>query len=93
MAAEDPDEVLRSIDFEEQGAGYQAAYSKLAASEVAPEDPVGRVSDPRAFVGEQLGAAETREPRIRTLVQEAVSKEGETTQMFVQSLAVVGYKV
>lgn len=47
---------LTEIDYEEQTAGYQAAYSRLAASESGPVDPVGYVGDVRAFLGRALGA-------------------------------------
>ena len=47
---------LTEIDYEEQTAGYQAAYSRLAASESGPVDPVGYVGDVRAFLGRGLGA-------------------------------------
>ncbi|KAH0831108.1 hypothetical protein J3R83DRAFT_13674 [Lanmaoa asiatica] len=46
---------LTEIDYEEQTAGYQAAYSRLAASESGPVDPVGYVGDVRAFLGRALG--------------------------------------
>ncbi|KAL5484751.1 CSE1_6 [Sanghuangporus weigelae] len=62
--AGDPDEVLQTIDFEEQGTGYQAAYSKRAASEGLPEDLISKVSDPREYVGELLVSTVNREPRI-----------------------------
>lgn len=46
---------VTEIDYEEQTAGYQAAYSRLAASESGPVDPVGYVGDVRAFLGRALG--------------------------------------
>jgi len=46
---------LTEIDYEEQTAGYQAAYSRLAASEGGPIDAVGYVGDVRAFLGKALG--------------------------------------
>ena len=52
---EDPDAGLTAIDHEEQNAGYQAAYSRLAASESAVVDPVGYVSDPRELLENELG--------------------------------------
>lgn len=45
---------ITEIDYEEQTAGYQAAYSRLAASEAAEEDPVAYVRDPQEFLGQQL---------------------------------------
>ncbi|KAF8452427.1 CAS/CSE protein [Boletus edulis BED1] len=46
---------LTEIDYEEQTAGYQAAYSRLAASESGPVDPMMYVGDVRAFLGRALG--------------------------------------
>lgn len=86
--SEDPDEVLRSLDFEEQGAGYQAAYSKLAASETAVEDPVAYIGDTRDFVGGQLSASVKRDPRIRELLKMADSP---VVISFLQALSSAGY--
>jgi len=52
---EDPDAGLTAIDHEEQNAGYQATYSRLAASESATVDPVGYVNDPRELLENELG--------------------------------------
>jgi len=52
---EDPDAGLTAIDHEEQNAGYQAAYSRLAASERVAVDPVGYVNDPRELLENGLG--------------------------------------
>lgn len=51
---EETENAVTQIDFEEQTAGYQAAYSKLSASESVTFDPVGYVSDPRAYLVEGL---------------------------------------
>lgn len=68
---EDPDEMLRSLDFEEQGGGYQVAYSKLAASETVKEDPVAYVGDTKEFVGKELARAVKADPRINGLIASA----------------------
>jgi len=52
---EDADAGLTAIDHEEQSAGYQAAYSRLAASEGVAVDPVGYVNDPRELLENELG--------------------------------------
>jgi len=52
---EDPDAGLTAIDHEEQNAGYQAAYSRLAASENATIDAVAYVNDPRELLESELG--------------------------------------
>jgi exportin-2 (importin alpha re-exporter) len=64
---DDPDAGLTAIDFEEQTAGYQAAYSRLAAAEGAREDPVAYVPDVSAFVAQQLRAGVAARPRVREL--------------------------
>ncbi|KAH7929305.1 Cse1-domain-containing protein [Leucogyrophana mollusca] len=56
---------LTEIDYEEQTAGYQAAYSRLAASESAPVDPVAYVRDPREFLSAALGKGDHR---VKSLV-------------------------
>lgn len=48
------DLAITAIDFEEQGAGYQAAYSRLAASEVPQPDPVGYVQNPLQYFQQEL---------------------------------------
>jgi len=51
---ETTDEAITAIDFEEQSVGYQAAYSRLAASESAEEDPVAYVQNPLLFLQQGL---------------------------------------
>jgi exportin-2 (importin alpha re-exporter) len=51
---EDADAGLTAIDHEEQNAGYQAAYSRLAATESVAVDPVGYVNDPRELLDNEL---------------------------------------
>ena len=48
------DEAITAIDFEEQSAGYQAAYSRLAASESVEADPVAYVQNPLVFLQQGL---------------------------------------
>ncbi|KAJ7180497.1 CAS/CSE protein [Mycena filopes] len=45
---------LTDVDQEEQAAGYQAAYSRLAASETAEADPVAYVREPEEFLRNEL---------------------------------------
>ncbi|KAG6331701.1 hypothetical protein ID866_7388 [Astraeus odoratus] len=75
---------LTEIDYEEQTAGYQAAYSRLAAAETAPVDPVAYVKDPKAFLGQALS---------RTRVGTLVAACDPTAQSFVQGLAAQGYVI
>jgi exportin-2 (importin alpha re-exporter) len=51
---EDADAGLTAIDHEEQNAGYQAAYSRLAATESMAVDPAGYVNDPRELLDSEL---------------------------------------
>ncbi|KAJ8595722.1 Cse1-domain-containing protein [Rhizopogon salebrosus TDB-379] len=78
---------LTEIDFEEQTAGYQAAYSRLAAAEGAPVDPVAYVRDPRDFLGQALVKAD---PRVKGLL---AAGDVAVVQPFVQALAASGYVI
>ncbi|KAF9463182.1 CAS/CSE protein [Collybia nuda] len=87
---EDPHAGLTEIDFEEQTAGYQAAYSRLAASESVEEDPVAYVRDPQQFVGQELQSFSKRQgPQT----SQALISGGEpaTVGPFVQALTAAGY--
>ncbi|KAF8635563.1 hypothetical protein AX15_000213 [Amanita polypyramis BW_CC] len=52
--SDDPYAGLTEIDYEEQTAGYQTAYSRLAASETSEADYVGHIRNPQEFLGQQL---------------------------------------
>lgn len=78
------------LDFEEQGVGYQAAYSKLAASETVTEDPVAYVTDPRDFVGQELARVAKTDQRVRSLVGMA---DASVVAPFVQALAAAGHQL
>ncbi|KAF7308719.1 Importin N-terminal domain-containing protein [Mycena chlorophos] len=61
---------MTEIDQEEQTAGYQAAYSRLAASEANEVDPVAYVQNPEEFFGnaaDQCGSLVDLGVVIRTL--------------------------
>ena len=77
-----------AIDYEEQAAGYQAAYSRLAAAEAAPVDPVVHVQDLKAFVGQALAQASARDPRVKGWI---AATDVSVTGPFVQALAASGY--
>lgn len=87
-AEEDPDVGLTNIDYEEQTAGYQAAYSRLAASETVSVDPVAYVRDPREFLGQELVKLSRRDPRVKALVSAA---DAAVVGPFLQGLAASGY--
>ena len=59
---------ITSIDFEEQNAGYQAAYSRLAASEAGVTDPVGYIQNPLGFVGQTLKELVQKKPNLRGIL-------------------------
>jgi len=61
----DPDTALTAIDYEEQTAGYQAAFSKLAASLPRKLDLVPDVVDPVAYVKQTLSSAVTQNLAVR----------------------------
>ncbi|KAI0775001.1 Cse1-domain-containing protein [Trametes elegans] len=87
---EDPDAGLTQVDYEEQTAGYQAAYSRLAAAEGAPVDPVAHVKDLRAFIGEALVGVKTRQPNVPAWV---AATDAAVSGPFVQQLAAAGYNL
>ena len=87
----DPDAGLTQIDYEEQTAGYQAAYSKLAASETHEPDPVGYVNDVQTFVGTQL--VKLSQAAGQAKVREMLMATGAPSQAFVQKLAAAGFAV
>ncbi|TFK45700.1 importin alpha re-exporter [Heliocybe sulcata] len=62
----DTDAALAQLDYDEQNAGYQAAYSRLAASEEAAEDPVGYAGNAQEYLVKEVAA--WREPRKAALV-------------------------
>jgi exportin-2 (importin alpha re-exporter) len=61
---------LTEIDYEEQTAGYQAAYSRLAASESAAADPVAYVREPRDFLIQEIARrAGTNGPQLKQMLE------------------------
>ncbi|KAG6872821.1 hypothetical protein C0995_006303 [Termitomyces sp. Mi166 len=84
---EDPHAGLTDIDFEEQTAGYQAAYSRLAASETPEVDPVEYVRDPQQFLGQGLVQMSKRHGQSVKAMIEAAPDVGQ----FIQALASAGY--
>lgn len=65
---EDDDAALTAIDYEEANAGYQAAFSKLVASQPKVADPVSYVPDVPTFAKQALSKGAAQNPRIRVLV-------------------------
>ncbi|KAJ6474605.1 CAS/CSE protein [Mycena vitilis] len=60
------------VDQEEQAAGYQAAYSRLAASETVETDPVSYVRDPEEYLRNELQAMKGRNgQQLQTLLSAA----------------------
>lgn len=56
------------IDLEEQAAGYQAAYSKLAAAGAPARDVVAYAGDVRLHVAREFTRLFSAEPGVKTLV-------------------------
>ena len=65
---QDPYFGLTDVDHEEQNAGYQAAYSRLAASESAPADPVAYVGNLKEFLVQELVRLSKSDPRVKSLL-------------------------
>jgi len=61
---------ITEIDFEEQTAGYQAAYSKLAASQTKEVDVVAYVGNVQEYLQNQLQALSQSEgaAKVQSLV-------------------------
>ena len=87
---EDPDAGITQVDYEEQTAGYQAAYSRLAAAETAPVDPVAHVKDLKAFVGQELAGLSSKAPNVKEMLGRT---DAGVTGPFVQELAAAGYNI
>ncbi|KAF7976444.1 hypothetical protein HWV62_6681 [Athelia sp. TMB] len=86
----DPTFGLTEIDHEEQNAGYQAAYSRLAASEAAPVDPVAWVSNPTEYLGQELVRLSKNDPRVKSLL---TLSDGAITGTFLKTLASAGLAI
>lgn len=93
----DADAAFTAIDLEEQNAGYQAAYSRLAASEVASldQDPVRDIVDAQVYVGQELVRAVREEGDRGTAgVKALIGRcEEEVVGPFVKGLADGGYVI
>ncbi|KIY43801.1 importin alpha re-exporter [Fistulina hepatica ATCC 64428] len=86
----DPHAGITEIDFEEQTAGYQAAYSRIAASETAEVDPVAYVKNPQEFLGQELVkmSGYIGQDKLRRLLSATDTK---ITAFLIQALASAGY--
>ncbi|KAG5641488.1 hypothetical protein DXG03_005099 [Asterophora parasitica] len=83
---EDPHAGLTEIDFEEQAAGYQAAYSRLAASETPEPDLLDYVRDPQQFLGQELvRLSKSQGDGVKSMIAAA------NVGSFVQQLAAAGF--
>lgn len=87
---EDPDAGLTAIDHEEQNAGYQASYSRLAASESIVVDPVAYVRDSREYLGQELVKLSKSDGRVKTLL---AAGDPNIVGPFIQSLSASGYAI
>lgn len=89
---------MTEIDYEEQTAGYQAAYSRLAASESGPVDPVAYVGDVRAVLGRALGGGAGATGATVVLGKETLvgclgACEDDVVRAFLEGLVREGYLV
>ncbi|KAH8981961.1 CAS/CSE protein [Lactarius hatsudake] len=74
FAAQDNDGTgtgVTEIDLEEQAAGYQAAYSKLAAAGAQAQDVVAYAGDVRVHVAREFTRLLSAEPGVKTLIGQA----------------------
>lgn len=67
------DGAVTAIDFEEQNAGYQAAYSRLAASDTGKTfDPVAYVPNPLQYLNQELEKLTSKYgPQVQMLIANA----------------------
>jgi exportin-2 (importin alpha re-exporter) len=80
---------VTSIDIEEQSAGYQAAYSRLAAADLAPIDPAAHIPDVRIFARERFAQFAQSEPRARALIDAARPNAPQTViEPFLRELGI-----
>jgi len=83
------EEALSLIDLEEQNAGYQAGFSKLAASQPLPTDPVPHVSDASEYLASEFARAvrEGQQGRYKRLLSGA---EPQLAAPLIQALGAAG---
>lgn len=86
---EDADIAFTQVDIEEQTAGYQAAYSRLAASEAPPTDPTAHIPNPHAYLGQELTRAVREDVNFKSWIGQ--SKSHDVTKGLLDSLAQIGY--
>jgi len=86
---------MTEIDYEEQTVGYQAAYSRLAASESGEPDPVAYIHDPQGYAGQSLAefGKVVGDRQLKAMVAAAVqgsatSGDSVSVEVFVRSLGV-----
>jgi exportin-2 (importin alpha re-exporter) len=84
--SQDPYYGITEVDYEEQNAGYQAAYSRLAASESVPVDPVAYAADPKEYLAQQILGLYKSEPRLKRLLAAA---DPTVAGPFLESLGLV----
>lgn len=72
---------MTEIDYEEQTAGYQASYSRLAASESGEDDPVAYVQNPQQFAVQAFGelVKQFGEDKLKVVVNAAAGQVGDET--------------
>jgi len=84
------DVALTEIDFEEQTAGYQAAYSRISASATSETDPVEYVRDPQTFLGQGLVKLSKQGVDIKRMLGASPMPN---VAMLLQALASTGYVI
>ncbi|KAK7436636.1 importin-alpha export receptor [Stygiomarasmius scandens] len=89
--SDEQDVGITEIDYEEQTAGYQAAYSRLAGSSSAEKDPVEYVPDPQAYLGQEM----VRFCREQGQGAKELLGKGDAgvLQPFLSSMASAGYAI
>jgi exportin-2 (importin alpha re-exporter) len=78
---------VTDIDLEEQAAGYQASYSKLAAATTPPPDLVAYVGNVRSYVAGEFTRLLSTKPDVKTLLEQADQNQ---LRPFLSNLSVSG---
>ncbi|KAH8927183.1 hypothetical protein BT69DRAFT_1330631, partial [Atractiella rhizophila] len=79
------DDELQLQDLDESTLGYQAAFSKLGASETTQEDPVKRVADVRNYLAVEIGNAAKRHPgKIGPLIDKVSPEFAQPFKAYLQ---------
>ena len=88
QTSEEAEVGLTNIDVEEQMAGYQVAYSRLAASDIPEPDPVAYVNDVKQYLSQELVKASKAGAQVQECLKAC---DYGVIASFLQDMATAGY--